>query len=100
PDRLYLQNHWGLYRTDDAGDQWEDMANGVPSDFGFPIVAHPSDPGTAYIIPLTSDEFRCTPDARMQVYRTRDGGASWEQLGACLQEREALLTGLGGCLPH
>ena len=44
PDRLYLQNHWGLYRSDDGGDHWEDMANGVPSDFGFPMVAHPSDP--------------------------------------------------------
>jgi hypothetical protein len=92
PDRLYLQNHWGLYRTDDGGDQWEDMANGVPSDFGFPIVAHPGDPDTAYIIPLTSDEFRCTPDARMQVFRTRDAGASWEPLGAGLPQREAYLT--------
>jgi hypothetical protein len=92
PDRLYLQNHWGLYRTDDGGDQWEDMANGVPSDFGFPIVAHPGDPDTAYIIPLISDEFRCTPDARMQVFRTRDAGASWEPLGAGLPQREAYLT--------
>jgi hypothetical protein len=92
PDRLYLQNHWGLYRSDDAGDHWEDMANGVPSDFGFPMVAHPRDPGTAWIIPLDSDQFRCTPDGRARVYRTGDAGASWEALGDGLPERDAWLT--------
>jgi photosystem II stability/assembly factor-like uncharacterized protein len=92
PDRLYLQNHWGLYRSDDAGDSWVDVANGVPSDFGFPVVAHPADPEAAYVIPLTSDEFRCTPDARMQVFRTRDAGGSWEPLGDGLPQRDAYLT--------
>ena len=51
PERLYLQNHWGLYRSDDSGDSWQDIANGVPSDFGFAIVAHPHQKDTAYIIP-------------------------------------------------
>ena len=92
PDRLYLQNHWGLYRSDDGGDHWEDMANGVPSDFGFPMVAHPSDPDTAWIIPLDSDEFRCTPDGQARVYRTRDAGGSWEPLTGGLPERDAWLT--------
>jgi photosystem II stability/assembly factor-like uncharacterized protein len=92
PDRLYLQNHWGLYRSDDAGDNWVDVANGVPSDFGFPLVAHPTDPDAAYVIPLTSDEFRCTPDARMQVFRTRDAGGSWQPLGNGLPQRDAYLT--------
>ena len=92
PDRLYLQNHWGLYRSDDGGDHWVDMANGVPSDFGFPMVAHPRDPDTAWIIPLDSDEFRCTPDGRARVYRTRDAGDSWEPLGAGLPDRDAWLT--------
>jgi hypothetical protein len=68
------------------------MANGVPSDFGFPMVAHPRDPGTAWIIPLDSDEFRCTPDGRARVYRTGDAGASWEALGDGLPERDAWLT--------
>jgi hypothetical protein len=92
PSRMYLQNHWGLYRSDDAGGQWVDIANGVPSDFGFPVVAHPSDPDTAWVIPLTSDEFRCTAEGKARVYRTRDAGASWEPLGAGLPKEDAYLT--------
>jgi hypothetical protein len=100
PERLYLQNHWGLYRSDDAAESWVDVANGVPSDFGFPVVAHPADPDTAWIIPRQSDEFRCTPDAKARVYRTRDAGASWEPLGDGLPQQDAFLTvlrdGFGG----
>jgi hypothetical protein len=92
PGRMYLQNHWGLYRTDDAGGQWVDVANGVPSDFGFPIVAHPSDPDTAWIIPLTSDGFRCTAENKARVFRTRDAGQSWEPFGDGLPEDPAFLT--------
>ena len=92
PDRLYLQSHWGLYRSDDAGESWVDVANGVPSDFGFPVVTHPSDPDTAWIIPLESDEFRCTPEGRPRVWRTRDAGRSWEPLAGGLPERDAYLT--------
>jgi photosystem II stability/assembly factor-like uncharacterized protein len=89
PERLFLQNHWGLYRSDDWGDSWQDIANGVPSDFGFAIQMHPHDPDTAYIVPLQSDEFRVVPDARLRVYRTRDAGASWEPLGAGLPQEQA-----------
>ncbi len=92
PSRMYLQNHWGLYRTDDAGERWEDVANGVPSDFGFPVVAHPSNPDTAWVIPLTSDEFRCTAEGRARVFRTRNAGASWEPLTEGLPQRDAYLT--------
>jgi photosystem II stability/assembly factor-like uncharacterized protein len=90
--RLYLQNHWGLYRSDDGGDSWQDMAHGVPSDFGFPIVAHPHDPEVAYIVPLESDMFRATPDGRLRVYRTRDGGKSWEALTRGLPQKDAYET--------
>jgi photosystem II stability/assembly factor-like uncharacterized protein len=92
PERLYLQNHWGLYRTDNGGDSWQDIANGVPSDFGFPVVTHPHDPETAYIIPLESDMFRCTPEGRLRVYRTRNGGESWEALTNGLPQKNALET--------
>jgi len=92
PDTLYLQNHGGLYRSDDGAESWTDIANGVPSDFGFPIVAHPGDPDTAYVIPLESDRFRCTPDGKARVYRTRDAGSSWEPLGEGLPQRGAYLT--------
>jgi photosystem II stability/assembly factor-like uncharacterized protein len=92
PKRLYLQNHWGLYRSDDGGRSWNDIANGVPSDFGFPIVVHPHDPDTAYVIPLESDGFRCTPEGKLRVYRTRNGGAKWEAMTAGLPQENALET--------
>jgi photosystem II stability/assembly factor-like uncharacterized protein len=92
PQRLFLQNHWGLYRSDDAGDSWRDIANGVPSDFGFAMVMHPHDPDTVYIVPIESDEFRCTPEGKLRVYRTRDAGASWEPLTRGLPQKDALET--------
>ncbi|MBI1799101.1 MAG: exo-alpha-sialidase [Candidatus Eisenbacteria bacterium] len=92
PDRLFLQNHWGLYRSDNGGDSWKDIANGVPSDFGFAMSMHPHDPDTVYILPIESDLFRCTPDARLRVYRTRDGGASWESLENGLPQKDAFET--------
>jgi len=92
PERMYLQNHWGLYRSDDGGDSWHDIANGVPSDFGFPLGIHPRDPNTAYIVPLESDAFRCVPDGKMRVYRTRNGGKQWEALTRGLPQREAYET--------
>jgi photosystem II stability/assembly factor-like uncharacterized protein len=98
PDRLYLQNHWGLYRTDDAGESWKDVANGVPSDFGFAMAVHPHDADTAYIVPLESDEFRCTPEGRLRVYRTRDAGKSWQPLTRGLPQKDALETVLRDAL--
>ena len=89
PERMYLQNHWGLYRTDDRGESWTDIANGVPSDFGFPVAAHPEDPDTAWIIPLESDQFRCTPEGKLRVYRTSDAGASWSALTNGLPQSDA-----------
>ncbi|HVE80390.1 MAG TPA: exo-alpha-sialidase [Gemmatimonadaceae bacterium] len=98
PATLFLQNHWGLYRSDDWGDSWRDVANGVPSDFGFAMVMHPHDPETVYIVPLESDEFRCVPEARLRVYRTGDGGASWDPLGRGLPQRGAYETVLRDAL--
>jgi photosystem II stability/assembly factor-like uncharacterized protein len=80
PGRLFLQNHWGLYRSDDWGDNWDDIANGVPSDFGFAMQMHPHDPDTVYIVPIEADMFRATPEAKLRVYRTRNAGESWEPL--------------------
>jgi len=92
PDTLFLQNHWGLYRSDDGGDSWRDIANGVPSDFGFAMTMHPHDPDTVYIVPLESDMFRCTPEGKLRVYRTRNGGKSWEPLSRGLPQKNALET--------
>lgn len=92
PERLFLQNHWGLYRSEDWGDSWTDVANGVPSDFGFAMQMHPRDRDTVYIVPLQSDEFRCVPEAKLRVYRTRDGGESWKPLSKGLPQQDAYET--------
>jgi len=92
PDRLYLQNHGGLYSSSDNGQRWQEMANGIPSDFGFPIVAHPRRSDTAYIIPLDGAEGRWTSGGRCRVYRTSNGGGSWEPLTHGLPQEGAYLT--------
>ena len=92
PDRLFLQNHWGLYRSDDGADTWSDIAHGLPSDFGFAMATHPHDPDCVYIVPMESDEFRCSPEARLRVYRTQDAGASWEPLTRGLPQQGAYET--------
>ena len=92
PGQLFLQNHWGLYRTDNWGDSWEDIANGVPSDFGFAMQAHPSDPDSVYIVPLESDQFRCVPEQKLRVYRTSDAGKSWKPLAKGLPQKGAFET--------
>ena len=98
PGRMYLQNHWGLYRSDDNGESWSDIANGVPSDFGFAMGIHPTDPDTAWIIPLESDEFRCTPEGKLRVFRTRDGGKQWKPMTKGLPQKSALETVLRDAL--
>jgi hypothetical protein len=92
PQRLFLQNHWGLYRSEDAGDSWTDIANGVPSDFGFAMEVDPNDANSVYIIPLESDEFRCTPEGKLRLYRTRNAGESWEAVQNGLPQENALET--------
>jgi serine/threonine protein kinase len=92
PERLFLQNHFGLYRSDNRGDSWLDIARGLPSDFGFAMLMHPHDPDCVYILPVESDEFRCTPDGRLRVYRTRNAGGSWEALERGLPQKGAYET--------
>lgn len=79
PGRMWLQNHGGVYRSDDRGDTWHAVGGELPSDFGFPIIAHPTHPDTAYVIPLTPWP-RWSPDNVLAVYRTEDGGEHWERL--------------------
>ncbi len=93
PDTLFLQHHWGVYRSDDFGGRWDEVgADDLPSTFGFPVVADPNHPGHAYVLPLTSDLFRCTPDGRFRVYGTTDGGASWRGLEHGLPQEHAWLS--------
>jgi len=92
PERLFLQNHWGVYRSDDCGENWSDIGNGLPSDFGFGLIVHPKNPDCVYIVPVESDEFRCSCDGRLRVYRTRNAGGSWEALMRGLPQRRAYET--------
>jgi hypothetical protein len=92
PDTLFLQNHGGLYRSDDNGASWHDIANGVPSDFGFAMVTHPRKSGMAYCIPNGDAFNRWTPEARLRVYRTSNGGQSWEPLTCGLPQKDAYIT--------
>lgn len=89
PSRLFLQHHFGVYRSDDAGGSWTDTGRGLPSDFGFPIVMHPRQPDTIYVLPLQSDEFRCPPDGKLRVFRSRNGGGSWQPLGRGLPQKDS-----------
>ncbi|MEV7521209.1 exo-alpha-sialidase [Streptomyces sp. NPDC091371] len=79
-DRLYLQNHWGVYRSDDAGARWTDIGGGLPSDFGFAVAAHPHRADTAFVFPLNADSDRVPAEHRCRVFRTRDAGDTWEPL--------------------
>jgi hypothetical protein len=89
PDRLYLQHHGGVYRTDDAGDTWQAIGADLPSDFGFPIAVHPDDPETLFVLPLEADSFRATPEGKLRVYRSRDAGASFAPLTRGLPQTDA-----------
>jgi hypothetical protein len=77
PERLFMQFHGGVYRSDDGGRSWIDIGAGLPSDFGFPLVVDPADPDAAFVIPLNSDGDRVTAEGRVRVYRTRDAGETW-----------------------
>ncbi len=86
PERVYAQNHFGVYRSDDYGTSWHPIESGLPSTFGFPVLAHPGDPETAFIFPLQADSERMPPDRACRIYRTQDGGASWHPLGRGLPQ--------------
>jgi hypothetical protein len=92
PDRLYLQNHGGVYRSDDAGQTWRSVGEGLPADFGFAVVAHPHRANTAYVYPLVADYERVPPKGASRVYRTVDAGGTWEGLSDGLPDQHAYGT--------
>jgi photosystem II stability/assembly factor-like uncharacterized protein len=80
PEVLYMQKHWDVMRTDNAGDEWYEVSGNLPSDFGFPIVVHPHEPETIYVVPIKSDGEHYPPEGKLRVYRSRTGGNEWEAL--------------------
>ena len=80
PNTLFMQKHWDVMRSDDAGDNWRKISGNLPSDFGFPIDVHAHEPDTVYVVPIKSDSEHYPPDAKLRVYRSRVGGNEWEAL--------------------
>ncbi|MGD2058491.1 MAG: hypothetical protein PVF85_13240 [Anaerolineales bacterium] len=80
PDVLFMQKHWDVMRSDDAGDSWYEISGDLPSDFGFPIAVHAHEPETIFVIPIKSDSEHYPPDGKLRVYRSRSGGNEWEAL--------------------
>jgi hypothetical protein len=92
PERLFMQFHGSVYRSDDAGESWTDISEGLPSGFGFPVEIDPADPDSAFVIPLIADLDRVTPDGQLRVFETRDAGSTWTVHGEGLPATDAYLT--------
>jgi photosystem II stability/assembly factor-like uncharacterized protein len=80
PGVLYMQKHWDVLRTDNAGDQWQDVGGNLPTDFGFPIDVHAHEPETIYVVPIKSDSEHFPPEGKLRVYRSKTGGNDWQPL--------------------
>jgi photosystem II stability/assembly factor-like uncharacterized protein len=80
PNTLYMQKHWDVLRSDNAGDTWQEVSGNLPTDFGFPIDVHAHEPETIYVVPIKSDSEHYPPEGKLRVYRSRTGGNEWEPL--------------------
>lgn len=92
PDVLFMQKHWDVMRSDDAGDSWHEVSGDLPSDFGFPIAVHTHEPETIYVVPIKSDTEHYPPEAKLRVYRSRSGGNEWEALTEGLPQRDCYVN--------
>jgi photosystem II stability/assembly factor-like uncharacterized protein len=92
PDVLYMQKHWDIMRSDNAGDQWNEVSGNLPTDFGFPIDVHAHEPETIYVVPITSDSLHYPPDGKLRVYRSKSGGNEWEPLTKGLPQQDCYVN--------
>jgi hypothetical protein len=92
PDVLFMQKHWDVMRSDNAGDLWSEVSDNLPSDFGFPIDVHAHEPETIYVVPIKSDSEHFPPDGKLRVYRSRTGGNQWEALTKGLPQRDCYVN--------
>jgi photosystem II stability/assembly factor-like uncharacterized protein len=92
PNVLFMQKHWDVNRSDDAGENWHEVSGNLPTDFGFPIEVHAHEPDTIYVIPIKSDSEHYPPDARLRVYRSRSGGNEWEPLTKGLPQQDCYVN--------
>ena len=91
-DVLYMQKHWDVLRTDNAGESWTEVSGDLPTDFGFPIAVHAHEPDTVYVVPIKSDSEHYPPDGRLRVYRSRTGGNEWEALTNGLPQEDCYVN--------
>jgi len=92
PNVLFMQKHWDVMRSDDAGDSWREISGNLPSDFGFPIDVHPHEPDTIYVVPIKSDTEHFPPEGKLRVYRSRNGGNEWQALTKGLPQSDCYLN--------
>jgi hypothetical protein len=92
PKALFMQKHWDVMRSDDAGDSWREVSGNLPSDFGFPIDVHAHERETVYVVPIKSDSEHFPPDGKLRVYRSRTGGNEWQELTKGLPQRDCYVN--------
>ncbi|MFN7962123.1 MAG: exo-alpha-sialidase [Thermoanaerobaculia bacterium] len=92
PDVLFMQKHWDVMRSDDAGESWHEVSGDLPTDFGFPIAVHAHEPETVYVVPIKSDSEHFPPEGKLRVYRSRKGGGEWEALTRGLPQKDCYVN--------
>jgi photosystem II stability/assembly factor-like uncharacterized protein len=92
PNVLFMQKHWDVMRSDDAGESWHEISGNLPTDFGFPIAVHSHQPDTIYVVPITSDSLHYPPEGKLRVYRSRTGGHEWQGLTKGLPQQDCYVN--------
>jgi photosystem II stability/assembly factor-like uncharacterized protein len=92
PNSLFMQKHWDVMRSDNAGDSWQEVSGNLPTDFGFAIDVHAHEPETIYVVPIKSDSEHFVHDAKLRVFRSRTGGNEWEPLTKGLPQRDCYVN--------
>jgi len=92
PDTLFMQKHWDVMRSDDAGENWVEVSGNLPTDFGFPIEIHPHEPNTVFVVPIKSDQQHFPLEGKLRVYRSRSGGNEWEALTKGLPQKDCYVN--------
>ena len=92
PNVLFMQKHWDVMRSDNAGDSWTEVSGNLPTDFGFPIEVHAHEPETIYVVPIKNDSEHYPPEGKLRVYRSRSGGMEWEALTTGLPQRDCYVN--------
>jgi hypothetical protein len=92
PDVLFMQKHWDIMRSDNAGDSWQEVSGNLPTDFGFVIDVHAHEPETLYVVPIKSDSEHFPLDGKLRVFRSRSGGNEWQELGKGLPDKNCYVN--------